>query len=247
MELADLFENPDFHRFWGIRLPSNLKNKFLEIQDASEETGYEHGCSLYYDPTLRSIIARHEYKSESPSAVNLKNKDHSKTKYYCGDFHTHPFKKKVGDGVSVGPSGTEGDWKEWFCHPPREKNDQNSNINGIHFVASGKLLYLIVIPYTSTQTHEYDDLQCDIPDGWGASLTDDQQMKFADAEQCIKHKQYDKAIEHSKNGNLAVAGKDVFLRISKMNARLADKYGCKYLIGVLQQGIECDLTICWHS
>ena len=107
---------------------------FNQMISQSEREVKEYGLNLFWQ--LDSVMPGDIIPGLGKTAVDMKTstfKDHHE---YIGDCHTHPYLRKMGPGVDVGPSSS--DYMEWWSNPP-------SNFNvALHFVLSGETVFLIL-------------------------------------------------------------------------------------------------------
>ncbi|MFT3772640.1 MAG: hypothetical protein QM820_45190 [Minicystis sp.] len=130
----------------SIEPPAPLVKHFLGLQEVSEKDGREYGCNLF-SPSLDGDLTCGDTVQGTKEDTPLETTKQLDDKSYIGDFHVHPYKLRLHDEASIGPS--IGDLQAIVDKRPRHLPA------GVYFVLAGPALHLII---TSKKTKTDDDI-----------------------------------------------------------------------------------------
>ena len=216
--------NTRFSQDANILVPASLSGYFSAIKRRSESEVVEHGCHLMWLPEESTLRGGPVIDGLTHEKIDLKLSSVKYHKFHCGDFHVHPYEGKFGAEISIGPSGADGDWLAWWSDPPQKQKF------GLHFVASGTDLFLVIIPKDRATPHPLKPSKT-YEDGFTKFLNEDEQMAFA--EMCAALIQNKKDIARAKGKSLVNAARSTEEENDMMNIELANKNKCRYYRGEL--------------
>jgi hypothetical protein len=181
--LTELIADPN-NRYTAsdLKVSRTLCQHFCQLLTLSDQNVREYGCSL--DWVNNKLTAGNQRFDGPPSgnAVDLQTLTERQRAAYIGSFHTHPYERKYGQGIWIGPSN--GDWEEWWRRPPGHQTV------AAHFVASGGELFLIVFRTLPAGQLAQDNVTSDTQRLNDAirNWSDKDQVKWGEAEQ---HRRWD--------------------------------------------------------
>jgi|GEM_PF-5122048 len=148
--LVRCIRNPDYSLPVGsvgnLVLDPQLSWEFRRMRDRAEHMGMEIGCRLLMrDRRLLVGVTILGTKTNVPLETPLKSVT---LPTYIGNFHAHPYLRKMGPLANIGPS--TGDLEIWLQHRPR-----NFPIS-IHFVFGGEWLYALVFRQGTRSLNDND-------------------------------------------------------------------------------------------
>jgi hypothetical protein len=124
----------------AIDLGGTLATGMMQVRDKAETAGVEHGCNLYYLAGNFELGAPH---TGTQVSVSLDTVRESANRAFVGDFHVHPYSRKMSSEVSIGFSTD--DIEGYLAITTRYSLK-------FYFVAAGNKLWLIIIyPWTQAQ------------------------------------------------------------------------------------------------
>ena len=109
-----------------------LARTMMTIRDSAEAQGIELGCNIYF---LAGSFDIGMPRTGDQTAVNLDTQHQSRNDSFVGDFHVHPYARKMSPTASVGFS--TGDTDSYLT-------TNSKHMLRFHFVAAGPKLWLIV-------------------------------------------------------------------------------------------------------
>ncbi|HEX5752366.1 MAG TPA: hypothetical protein VFZ09_39540 [Archangium sp.] len=133
--IASCLGNAQYYTQSELKVGSVLADKIRGRIQLSEANVQELGFNLFW---LSSKLWAGQFLqgSASGTTISLDTTNARQKPGYIGDFHTHPYEKKMGGGAKLPFSN--GDLVEYFDKPPLHQPIS------LHFVASSDQLYLIV-------------------------------------------------------------------------------------------------------
>ncbi len=133
--VAKCLNNAQFYTQDVLEVGGTLADKFRNRIQLSETNVQELGFNLFW---LSGSVWAGQYLQGSASGTSISlDTDQARQKpAYIGDFHTHPYEKKMGQGAK--PAFSNGDLVEYCARPPLHKPIS------LHFVASSDVLYLLL-------------------------------------------------------------------------------------------------------
>jgi hypothetical protein len=124
-----------------LQISGTLGAGFIQIRNEAEEEGIEYGCNLYL---IRDTVEVGRVRKGEQTSVDLGTTRQSKNELYVGDFHVHPYRRKMSSKATVGFS--TGDIDSYLTTKTRRSYVR------FHFVFAGTELWLIVMyRWTKTQ------------------------------------------------------------------------------------------------
>jgi hypothetical protein len=128
-----------------ITAATPLTNSFVETRDIAENFVLEYGHNLFY---WGGNVRTGDRIRGQKTTVVVGQRDHYplRTRYspMIGDFHVHPYAKKLSESAIIGPSS--GDIETWTRNRHQFYDDLEPAFKKIeiHFVFAGTYLFLLV-------------------------------------------------------------------------------------------------------
>jgi hypothetical protein len=133
-QYIERFTHPLYPTPLALDVSGTLAGTFVRLRDTAEAQGVEYGCNLFY--LAGSIDVDHGRRGDQ-TATDLDSARQKGHPGFCGDFHVHPYARKMSETVSIGFSTTD--------VVDNVENVTSTFMIRFHFVAAGPRLWLIVM------------------------------------------------------------------------------------------------------
>jgi len=138
--LAQSRSNPMLAIPTSLEISGGLAQIFFMGREQAEAEGVEYGSSLFW---MGKRLVSDEPIRGTQESTPLDTQQNSQIPQYAGNWHVHPYKQRMSNTVSIGPSTA--DLNIWL------NLQQNGRVLPIrlHFVIAGPKLWLVVMyPWT---------------------------------------------------------------------------------------------------